>query len=175
MATLGKDAGVAADEAALKSIPHAMIEAWNRGDAKAFAAPFAKDAMFVAFEGTELDGRDAIVAFHQPLFDTALKGTRLTGGEVRFVRFLGPDTAVMHARCGVVLAGQHRPAASRESMQLFVCTRRGGEWRVAAVMNARRLTVEQQQFADDVESLPPAERSALYARARDLAARAAPA
>lgn len=159
MTTRTTQAHESADEAAIRSIPQAMIEAWNSGDATAFAAPFAEDATFIAFEGTVLAGQDAIVDFHQRLFDTQLKDTRLEGG-ASFVRFLGSDVAVMHARCGVLLAGRERTIASRESMQLFVCTRHGRDWRVAAVMNARRLTLEQQRFADEIESLaPPAQRA----------------
>jgi uncharacterized protein (TIGR02246 family) len=169
MATRTKAAGIVnADEATLRSFPHAMIAAWNRGDAAAFAAPFADNATFIAFEGTKLEGRNAIVEFHQPLFDTHLKGTRLEG-DVEFVRFLEPDVAVMHARCGVMLAGHDRRIASRESMQLFVCTRHEREWRVDAIMNARRLTLEQQLFADDLESLPASEQRAVKDRVTGLA------
>jgi uncharacterized protein (TIGR02246 family) len=169
MATSTLPAHDAADDASVRSIPTAMIAAWNRGDAVAFAAPFAEDATFIAFEGTELTGRSAIVDFHQALFATELKGTRLEG-EARFVRFLGPDVAVMHARCGVVLAGRERTIPSRESMQLFVCRRRGQEWLVDVVMNARRLSLEQQLFADDFESLRPAEQLTIKSRVSELVA-----
>lgn len=161
--------GSAADDATLRSIPTAMIAAWNRGDAIAFAAPFAEDATFIAFEGTELSGRGAIVEFHRALFATDLKGTRLEG-EARFVRFLGPDMAVMHARCGVVLAGRDRTIASRDSMQLFVCRRREQDWLVDVLMNARKITLEQQLFADDFESLRPAEQLAIKSRISELVA-----
>lgn len=156
-----------ADEATLKALPLVLIAAWNRGDAAAFAAPFADDATFIAFDGTELSGREAIAEFHRTRFAKQLKGTRLEG-DVRFARFLGSEIAVVHARCGVILAGRERPIASRESMQLFVCTRRSGEWRVDAVMNARRLTLEQQLFADDFESLTPAEQLVVKGRVTEL-------
>jgi uncharacterized protein (TIGR02246 family) len=157
----------AVDEATVRSFPLHMIDAWNAGDAAAFAAPFSATADFIAFEGTHLKGRRAIVEFHQPLFDGELKGTRLDG-EVEFVRFLAPDVAVMHARCGTVLAGGDRTIPSRESMQLFVATRRGGEWRVEAMLNARKLTLDQQLFADDFESLVPVEQRAIRDRVRFL-------
>ena len=80
------------DETVLKTFVDQMIEAWNHGDAAGFAAPFAEDADFIAFEGTHLRGRAAIIGFHQPLFDTALKGTRLEGS-VKFVRFVTPHLA----------------------------------------------------------------------------------
>lgn len=159
----------AADEATLESFPLALIAAWNRGDAAAFAAPFAEDATFIAFEGSELNGKHAIAAFHEAMFAGQLRGTRLEGA-VKFVRLLGPDIAVVHARCSVILAGRERPIASRESMQLFVCTRRSGEWCIGAVMNARRLTLEQQLFADDFESLTPAEQLVVKGRVTELVA-----
>jgi hypothetical protein len=71
---------------------------------------------------------------------------------VRFVHFPRPDLAVMHAVCGVVLSGGMRRAPSRESMQLFVLSKKGGAWLVDAVMNARRLALEQQAKYDDIES-----------------------
>jgi hypothetical protein len=56
-------------------------------------------------------------------------------------------------------------------MQLFVCARHGREWRVAALMNARRLTFEQQLFADACESLAESDRLAIESRVSELAAR----
>jgi uncharacterized protein (TIGR02246 family) len=67
-----------------------MIEAWNKGSGADFAAPFTESADFVAFEGTHWKGRQEITAFHQKLFDTSVKGSRLVEGEVKFVRFLTP-------------------------------------------------------------------------------------
>ena len=62
----------AADENAIRAIIHQrMIDAWNAGDAAAFAAPFTDEADFVAFEGTHLKGRREIALFHQRIFDTS--------------------------------------------------------------------------------------------------------
>jgi uncharacterized protein (TIGR02246 family) len=43
---------VTADEAAIRAILAQLADAWNTGDGAAFAAPFAEDADFIAFEGT---------------------------------------------------------------------------------------------------------------------------
>ena len=140
------------DETTIKDVVAHMIDAWNRGDAREFAAPFAGNADFIAFEGTHLRGREQIIAFHQPLFDGQLHGTRLEGG-VHFVRFLGPSLAVMHAWATTTLAGQTNASSSRDSMHLFVMIRRDGEWRCEAMLNARRITLEQQLFADQFATL----------------------
>src|SRR5262245_31432307 len=75
------------DETTIKEMHATMIEAWNKGSGAGFAAGFAPDADFIAFEGSQLKGRTQIAQFHQMLFDTSLKGTRLEGG-VHFVRLL---------------------------------------------------------------------------------------
>ncbi len=140
------------DETTIRDVVTEMIDAWNRGDARDFAAAFAEDADFIAFEGTHLKGRQQIVAFHQPLFDAQLHGTRLEAG-VNFVRFLGPSLAIMYTWATTTLAGQTNASNSRDSMQLFVMTRRSGEWLCEAMLNARRLTMEQQVFADNFATL----------------------
>jgi uncharacterized protein (TIGR02246 family) len=145
-----------ADEAAISSIPRQMIEAWNKGSGEAFAAPFTEQADFIAFEGTHLKGRQEIASFHQRLFDTAVKGSRLVDGEVEFVRFLNSRLGVMGATVKVVLPGQTEPSPGRDSMQLFVVRKYDGDWRVEAMQNSRKLTLERQLFLDDLDSLPAA-------------------
>jgi uncharacterized protein (TIGR02246 family) len=136
-------------EAEIAEIPIQMIAAWNRGDAEAFAAPFTETADFIAFEGTHLRGRAEIAAFHGELFATLVKGSRLEGG-VRFVRLLGPDWAIVHAWARYLnLPGTDPAIPGRDSMQLFVVSRRDGRWVADAVQNSRQLTVDQQQALDD--------------------------
>ncbi|HKE96935.1 MAG TPA: SgcJ/EcaC family oxidoreductase [Povalibacter sp.] len=139
---------------AVALLPQRMIAAWNRGSGEEFAAPFTDTADFIAFDGTHLKGRAVIAAFHQNLFDAELKGSRLEGG-VKFVHFLQPQVAVMHAVASMSLPGEPEPAASRDSMQLFVAVENQGQWRLEAVLNARRLTLQRQSFWDAFESLPP--------------------
>ncbi len=81
-------------------------------------------------------GSAEIARFHQQLFDTYVKGTRLVG-KVRSVRYLSPDVAVMHAVGGTVMRGKAEPSPERDSIQTLVATRQGGEWRIAALQNTR--------------------------------------
>jgi uncharacterized protein (TIGR02246 family) len=141
------------DDDATGAIHRHMIDAWNVGDALAFAAPFTDAADFVAFEGTQLKGGREIGSFHQEIFDTVVKGTRLEG-EVKFVRCLSDALAVMHSVVGVTLQGKSEPSPSRDSMQLTVVVKHDGEWRSEGLMNAGRLTLERQFFLDDLDSLP---------------------
>jgi uncharacterized protein (TIGR02246 family) len=148
------------DVARISAIPMHMIEAWNRGDADGFAHACTDTTDFVAFEGTRLIGRDQIVAFHQPLFDTVLAGTSLRGG-VRFVRQLDSDWAIMHAFVEFFLPGHDRPSPGRMSMQLFVLHRECDDWRIEAVQNCRQVTLERQLLLDDLDALSSPAQDAL--------------
>ncbi|MFC8828376.1 SgcJ/EcaC family oxidoreductase [Streptomyces sp. NPDC057137] len=139
---------------AMGAISARMEDAWNRGDATAFAADFAEDAEFVAFEGTVLKGRDAIVAFHQPLFDTALRGSRLVDGRVVFARVVGPDWGVVHYRVGVVMPGEDTPLPSRDSMQLLAVRWQDEGWQAVALQNSRVISLDHQLALDALASAP---------------------
>jgi uncharacterized protein (TIGR02246 family) len=142
------------DETKLREMHAGMIEAWNRGDAAGFAAPFAPDADFIVFDGTQLRGRSQIAQFHQMLFDTSLQNTTLEGG-VHFIRFLRPDFAVIHSWSTSSLPNERNASSSRDSLQLFIATKHGGYWQFDAMQNSRRVTLEQQRFADEFAELSP--------------------
>jgi uncharacterized protein (TIGR02246 family) len=112
------------------------MDGWNRGSGEAFASPFAEDGDLVGFDGTHLKGRQEIASFHQQLFDTYVKGTRLVG-KIRSVRFLTSDVALMHVVGGTIMAGQTDIEPERNSVQTLVATKNRGEWRLAAFQNTR--------------------------------------
>ena len=123
-------------ETAIRALYIHLMDGWNAGSGVLFAAPFANDADLVGFDGTHLRGREAIAAFHQQLFDTYVKGSRLVG-KVTHVRFPTPDVALMHALGGTVLAGASDLAPDRNSVQTLVAVRDGDGWRLAAFQNTR--------------------------------------
>jgi uncharacterized protein (TIGR02246 family) len=125
-----------ADEAAVRDLYRELMDAWNRGSGEAFADVFTEDGDLVAFDGTHFEGREEISSFHQELFDRWMKGTRLVG-EVKDVRFLGPDVAVIHAVGSTVMRGKSRPSPERDSIQTLVATRESSEWCLAAFQNTR--------------------------------------
>jgi uncharacterized protein (TIGR02246 family) len=128
--------------AAMSAIPARMNEAWNRGDATAFFAEFASDAVFADFEGTVYRGREEMIATHQPLFDTVLKGSRLAQAEVLFAELIRSGWGVVHHRVGIVLPSEKEPPPSRRSMQLFVTAWQNDRWEVVALQNSRLISLE---------------------------------
>lgn len=124
------------DEIAVRALYGQLMDGWNAGSGEAFAAPFAEACDFIAFDGTRFHGRDALARFHDPLFQTHLKGTRLVGA-VTEVRFLSPDIAMMHATGGTIARGATQPARERDSIQTLVAVRQAGGWRLVAFQNTR--------------------------------------
>lgn len=125
------------EEAPVRALYAQLMDGWNKGSAEAFAAPFAEEGHLVAFDGTRFKGREEIVAFHQPLFDKWLRGTRLVG-RVESVRFLSPHVALMHAVGGTVMRGRSRPSPERDSIQTLVAVKKeDGAWRLVAFQNTR--------------------------------------
>jgi uncharacterized protein (TIGR02246 family) len=126
----------AEDEAQVRALADELEQGWNAGDGARFAAAFTEDGDLVGFDGTLLRGRTAIEAFQQQLFDRWMKGTRLTG-RVTDVRFVGPDTVIMHVVGGTIMRGKDRPARARDSIQTMTAVRTGQGWRLAAFQNTR--------------------------------------
>ena len=125
-----------ADEAAVRGLYQQLMDAWNRGSGDALAAVFTENGDLVAFDGTHFQGREEIAPFHQQLFDKWMKGTRLVG-QVKDVRFLSNDVALMNAVGSTLMSGETEPSPERNSIQTLVATRQGGEWRLAAFQNTR--------------------------------------
>jgi uncharacterized protein (TIGR02246 family) len=125
-----------ADEAVVRDLYQQLMDCWNRGSGEAFAAVFTQDGDLVAFDGTHFKGRKEIAPFHQQLFDKWMQGTRLVG-QVKDVRFLSPDVALLYAVGGTVMRGKTKPSPERDSIQTLVAARQGTKWRLAAFQNTR--------------------------------------
>jgi uncharacterized protein (TIGR02246 family) len=87
------------DERAIHDIVARCEAAWNAGDGAAWAVSFTEDADFVDIRGAHSQGRAAIEAGHQRIFDTIYKGSRVEY-RVDRLRLVRPDVAIafLHAR-----------------------------------------------------------------------------
>ena len=138
------------EEAVIRSLYFQMIDGWNKGNGEAFASPFAEDADLVGFDGTHLKGRQEIASFHQQLFDTFVKGSRLVG-KIRNVRFLNPDVAIMHAVGGTIMAGQSDIEPERNSIHTLVIMKESDDkWRVTAFQNTRAQYIGRPEMAHEL-------------------------
>lgn len=121
------------DKAAIEEIVKSVERAWNAGDSKGFAAPFAEDADYVIINGMHAKGRAAIDEGHRRIFDTIYKGSNNTM-TVESVRFIRPDVALVHARAHLKF---HDGKNVREGKgrSTWVMTQDDGKWSIAAFQN----------------------------------------
>lgn len=88
-------AGETGDEAGVHQLQTQQQEAWNRHDAKAYAALFAEDADCVNVVGWWWEGRAEIESKLTAAYAFVFRESALTLGEVK-VRFLNAELAVVH-------------------------------------------------------------------------------
>jgi uncharacterized protein (TIGR02246 family) len=87
-----------------------------------FAAAFAPDARFVAFDGTTLTGPAEIANFRQRSFDSHLQGTALDV-HLEEIRLVAPGVWLAWAKGGIMKPNGSVVERTGESVQLFVFRR----------------------------------------------------
>jgi uncharacterized protein (TIGR02246 family) len=129
-----------ADEAAIRDVVQTrQQEAWNKHDAKAYAALFAEDGDLVNVVGWWWKGRTEIESKLTDAFAFVFRDSTLTITEVN-VRFLTPDIAVAHMRW--TMSGARTPPTilePREGIQTFVLQKLGGNWMIVAFQNTNHV------------------------------------
>ncbi|GAA3478570.1 SgcJ/EcaC family oxidoreductase [Streptomyces yanii] len=125
-------------EAAVREVLHRVYAAWADNDADAFAALYTQDATSV-LPGSYSDGKEAIRARMAAGFAGPLKGSTVVD-EVRSVRFIGEDAAVVISRSGILPAGESTVPADRFVLATWVLAKAAGQgagegWLVAAYHN----------------------------------------
>lgn len=124
------------DEQVLKNLIRTVSDTWNIGDGKAYGTCFTEDCDYVTFNGQHLKGRGNVAEVHQELFDGVLKGSEMHH-DVKDIRFITPDTAIVHVLGAIQLRWQKRAPKGRESINTNVAIKRDGEWKITAFHNCR--------------------------------------
>ena len=132
-----------------------MTEAWDRGDAEAYARCFTPDASYVTFVGTTYLGRQDIAECHRALFAKFGKGTRMRM-EILSLGHPAPTTITVVSSGDVT----KKPPRRLAKMQTFTFTRDDdGEWLCAAFQNTKHHPLmERVSFLFDERFRPLRER-----------------
>ncbi len=91
----GQLQGAPEDAAAIKQVVQSQADAWNRGDAVAFAARYSENGTFTNVIGEQIYGKPGFVAQHQYIFSTIYKGSH-NEFAIDKILFLRPDVAVVN-------------------------------------------------------------------------------
>ena len=135
--TLLPDPVAAAEEPLIRKVVDAEEDAWNRGDARAFAARFQEEGSLTDVLGAVSRGRAEIERRQSELFTTYFKGS-LLALKVRKIRFLKPDVALVEIDTEV--SGFHKAPTSVyvdaekviRTRLLQVMVKSGSDWMVAS-------------------------------------------
>ena len=103
-----------------------MEEAWNEGDAAAYARVFSSDAVYVNRSGAVWEGRPAIEEGHALALAGALAGTTLA---LRPIHVALPALTVAVACVDVQLASDDETI---RAVTTLVASRDAGEWTIIA-------------------------------------------
>jgi uncharacterized protein (TIGR02246 family) len=137
--------GEASDRQAIQRVMDQFMDAWNRHDAKAFAAVFAENADFTNWRGAGASGRSKIEEFHAPMFATIFKSSHQKCTDIR-IRLVRPDVAAVDVHWEMTGATdpQGNPRPDRQGLLSFVMAKNDGQWEIAVMHNL------------DITALPPA-------------------
>lgn len=128
------------DEAAIRAIIAAQVEAWNAGDGSAYGKDVAADASFTNLFGMVMYGAPTFIERQRKVLATFYKGTTKHHA-IRRIRFVTPDVAIVdidNELSGVksMPAGITVPADGILRTQLMeVVVRRSGRWWIEAYHN----------------------------------------
>ena len=125
----------AQDEAVIRAIIASLADAWTRGDGEAWGKAFTEDADFTVWNGMYVHGREAIARGHKEIFNTIYKDTKQRL-DVRSIRFLRDDVAVVHVEGSVVKKTEEFPPTP-QVVPIFILTKEKGQWLIAAFQNTK--------------------------------------
>ena len=110
-----------------------LLQAWNARDAVAFADQVTGSGSSVGFDGSQMDGRDAIHSELARIFADHTPASYVA--KVREVRGLGSGVALLRAVAGMVPPGGRTLKPERNVIQSLVAVLDEGKPRVALFQN----------------------------------------
>ncbi|WP_211229791.1 SgcJ/EcaC family oxidoreductase [Olivibacter sitiensis] len=124
------------DEAAVEKLATRFADAWNRHDAKIFAAFFTEDADFTNVRGQRFIGRTEIETHHEPAFASRFKESHVTITKTE-IRFIKKDVATVDAwwEMNGVKLPDGKEAPNEAGLMNFVATEMNGEWLISVIHN----------------------------------------
>jgi uncharacterized protein (TIGR02246 family) len=112
-----------------RSLYQELLERWNLRSAEGYAELFTVDGNVIGFDGSQMNGRQAIAAELQRIFADHQTAAYL--GKVREARFLTSDVAVLRAVAGMLPPGEADINPAVNAVQTLVAIKRGGRWQIA--------------------------------------------
>jgi uncharacterized protein (TIGR02246 family) len=135
-----------------KDLYRALLDAWNRRDATAFAQLFSPEGSIVGFDGSTANSSSEIESHLAPIF--ADHPTAALVGKIRDVRQIGNDCFLIRAVASMIPPGKRHIMPERNTIQTLLASKsQDGSWQIEMFQNtparfdgrpeeARRLAAE---------------------------------
>ena len=117
----------------VRSLYTALIDAWNRRDARAMADLYASNGSQVGFDGSEAATPETIFAHLDPIFRN--HPTARYVAKVREVRKIGDSVILLRAVAGMVPPGSTTIKPEVNAIQTLIASRENGRWRIELFQN----------------------------------------
>ncbi len=122
-----------ATEAAVRKSAEAYCESFNQRDAKAIAAHWDQDALYVNEDGERFQGREAIEKEHEQFFQLNPEATLTL--EIESIRTINENTAIEE---GIATLGPQPVGAPRiASRYVAIHVKKGSQWLIAEMRDSR--------------------------------------
>jgi uncharacterized protein (TIGR02246 family) len=117
----------------LATLYFALLDRWNARDAAGLAALFTEQGELVGFDGSEINGREAIESHLAPIF--ASHPTPAYFAKIRHTRSLCADIALLRALAGMLPDGANDLNPALNAVHTVVATQREGKWLIELFQN----------------------------------------
>jgi uncharacterized protein (TIGR02246 family) len=130
-------------EVAIRQLLDHLVDAWNRGDAKAYGASYRSDGTFTNVNGTLHVGREEFDRRHDEVFRGVFKGTTLAMA-IKVLRSIAANVAVVDIDVTILGCTLQPPGVqvgkdgSLHTCLLMVLIKESDAWTIAAYHNVWR-------------------------------------
>lgn len=121
------------EEDRIRTLYQNLLGNWNDQDAARYAALFAQEGSLVGFDGTQVNGQDAI--HHHLTVIFADHRTASYVAKVREIRFLSGEVALLRAVVGMIPPGEEELNPAANAIQSMVAVRHSTDWLIALFHN----------------------------------------
>jgi uncharacterized protein (TIGR02246 family) len=121
------------NETIIKELHKKLLTAWNNQDASEMASLFTDNGHVVGFDGSENNGKAQIEKAMSKIFKD--HQTARYVWQVREVRFLSREIALLRAVVGMVPPGEEKIKPERNAVQSLIAVKENESWKIALFQN----------------------------------------
>lgn len=117
----------------IQALYYQLLEKWNNSNARAMADLFADKGEIIGYDGSQEIGREEIFLHINPIFEN--HPTARFVGNVKSVRLIGSNTAMLRAIAGMVPPGQSDINPKVNTHHTLIAEKYEGNWRIQLFQN----------------------------------------